>query len=104
SVAPGDSVRARAPTSTPLRARTNLQVRDPAKTQTALRRQNHSRRSFPRGLNGKLLDGFLLYSDPIVLLKPASGGTREWARTREQIVRRPAMKKRIAATFLVTSP
>jgi hypothetical protein len=53
-VARGNSVCPRAPARIALRARTNLQVRDPAKTKTTLRRQNHPRRPLPRRLIWKI--------------------------------------------------
>src|SRR5581483_117511 len=42
------SLRARAATGAPLRAGTGFQARDSAKTETAIRRQKHSRFAFPR--------------------------------------------------------
>src|SRR5947208_16356827 len=50
-VARGDPVRTRAPTSVALRARTNLEVRNPAQTKTTLRRENDPGYPFPRRLN-----------------------------------------------------
>src|SRR5438874_9805298 len=49
-VARGRALCARAPTRIALRARTNLQVRNPAQIKTTLRRQNHPRHPFPRRL------------------------------------------------------
>src|SRR6266566_4649951 len=49
----------RAAASFALRTRTNLQVRNPAKTKTTLRRQNHPRRPFPRWLS-RYCDEFIL--------------------------------------------
>src|SRR5436190_15725925 len=49
-VARGRALCARAPTRVALRARTNLQVRNPAQIKTTLRRQNHPRHPFPRRL------------------------------------------------------
>src|SRR5258707_5546920 len=50
----GRSVYARASTRVALRARTNLQVRDPAKTKTTLRRQDHPGCPLPCWLIGVL--------------------------------------------------
>ena len=47
------SLRPRPPTRIALRARTNLQVRNPAKTKTTLRRQNHPRHPFSCRLTGQ---------------------------------------------------
>src|SRR4029453_16124493 len=44
----GNSLCPGPPARVALRARTNLQVRDPAKTKTTLRRQNHPRHPVPR--------------------------------------------------------
>ena len=56
-----DSVRPGSSTCIALRARTNLQARNPAKTKTTLRQQNHSRRPLPRRLKGAVfLRQFLL--------------------------------------------
>ena len=52
-IARRNSLRPGAPTGLALRARTNLQVRNPPKTQTTLWRQNHSRRPLPRRLTGR---------------------------------------------------
>src|SRR5205823_8401315 len=41
------------PTRVALRARTNLQDRNPAKTKTTLRHQNHPRRPLPRRVGGR---------------------------------------------------
>jgi hypothetical protein len=51
------TLRSGAPTGLALRARTNFKVRNPAKTETTLRRQNHPRRPLSCGLSlhrGKL--------------------------------------------------
>src|SRR5262245_53818594 len=47
-IARGNSLRSRAPTRVTLRARTNLEGRNSAETQTTLRRQNHPRHPLPR--------------------------------------------------------
>src|SRR5438552_3525386 len=49
-VARGNPVRTGSSTSVALRARTNLQVRDPAETETTLRRENDPRHSLSRRL------------------------------------------------------
>src|SRR5438477_397079 len=61
-VARGNPVRTRPPTSIALRTRTNLQIRDPAKIETALRRKDHSRHSFPR----RRKDVMVYYNDQIM--------------------------------------
>src|SRR5579884_2300432 len=58
------SLRARAATGAPLRAGTGFQARDSAKTETAIRRQKHSRFAFPRrvmALDRSLLRAFRRY-------------------------------------------
>src|SRR5215468_6969494 len=49
----GNPLRPRPSTGIALRTRTNLQVRNPAKTKTTLRRQNHPRRPLSRRLTWK---------------------------------------------------
>src|SRR6266480_4400804 len=72
----------RAAASFALRTRTNLQVRNPAKTKTTLRRQNHPRRAFPRRLKGLAYpQRFFLYKGLFTLLRLTRQGlasTRGW--------------------------
>ena len=68
---------ARAPTRIALRARTNLQARNPAKTETTLRRQNHPRHPFPRRLKDAPDHAVLLYNDLFFLLRLRQGNTCE---------------------------
>src|SRR6266513_2423238 len=72
-----NSIRPRPSTRVALGARTNLQVRNPAKIKTTLRRQNHPRHPLPRRLKNAPDPAVLLYNDAFFLLRLRQGNTCE---------------------------
>jgi hypothetical protein len=72
---------ARAPTRIALRARTNLQARNPAKTETTFRRQNHPRHPFPRRLKDAPDHAVLVYNDMFFLLTLSQGNALRETKT-----------------------